>query len=282
MTPEEKQILIQAREFLKEKRYDEARRLLKRIPDNPKAAEWLAKLNTLPAQQSAPPPTNPQAKPDAANSLPELPFISASSLPQGQKKKPQKSRGGGNIAGFFLYLLGSRLGIRLLFAGLALGGVGLFALYETYLAPDNTIETDLLSLKVPANWDEISLKDVAFCQNSAVNCLLAIDGDNITAVMEWETPLSNNFDEEYTSWQNYFQTSGRYEYVYDQRLQLGDHLTAIYEMRDFDITGTYYVRIAHILHGERLYNFEAWSSDENAIKENRDALNKIVESVQFK
>jgi|GEM_PF-6557967 len=55
MTPEEKQILDRARLYIRQKEYEKARRLLERIPFNPTAEKWLAKLEQVapPSAQSA-------------------------------------------------------------------------------------------------------------------------------------------------------------------------------------------------------------------------------------
>ncbi|MFN8380245.1 MAG: hypothetical protein U0452_16420 [Anaerolineae bacterium] len=66
--------LEQVRELLKAKRFDEARALLKAMPDDPTAQKWLTKLNEVyPEQPPAPPAPEPVAPPPPATPEPATP-----------------------------------------------------------------------------------------------------------------------------------------------------------------------------------------------------------------
>lgn len=83
-TSNERDKLLQAKELVSQKRYDEARAILVTMPDNPTAQKWLNQLANVgggtPAPQPAPPPAQMGTTPPAADLRQQM-------MNQGQPKR---------------------------------------------------------------------------------------------------------------------------------------------------------------------------------------------------
>lgn len=177
----------------------------------------------------------------------------------------------------------------LILSGFLVAAAMMVILYAYLDQKRTTLETDLLTLEHRSWWEVIPNDVSIYCQNTGYECVANLvkqphSESNLVISYFLTDPSANFTDIDKEIWDNMLAERGtniQIENFDDFQIDGLNGTKREYSELRPDLGRAYVLQI-HVLNGTYFYEILAWSDDETVFEENREEVEEMINSIDFK